>query len=190
MNKLKELVEIFSGHTFRERIESVPDGNIKVIQMKDLSDDYFSIVSLPTTIKSNEFSDKQLLKRGDVLFISKGTNNFALVFDEAYKAIASSVFFVLRLTSKQIDPYFLAWFINQENAQAYLHVGKEGSGVTNINKATLENLEVELIPKEKQQQLLTVHQLWNHEREISLALLEKKDRLIQQQLMAMCNGKV
>ena len=190
MKKLKDLVEIFSGQSFRERIENDSEGNLYVIQMKDLSDDYSSIIASPISIRSNDISGKQILRKGDVLFLAKGTNNFALVFDKSYNAIATSIFFVLRLNSNQIDPYFLAWYINQENAQAYLYTGKEGSGVTNINKATLENLEVEIIPLEKQQHLLTVHELWKHEKEISLALLEKKDKLIQQQLISMFNGKV
>lgn len=188
--KLYQIANIFSGYSFRDKVEDNPTGSVTVIQMKDLINHYSEIGLDLVKIASKDISDKHLLRKGDVLFVSKGSNNFALVYDGTNKAIASSVFFVIRLKHIEIDPYFLAWYINQENAQAYLHTGKEGTGVTNINKATLENLEVEIIPLEKQQHLLTVHELWKHEKEISLALLEKKDKLIQQQLMAMCNGKV
>jgi restriction endonuclease S subunit len=153
-------------------------GNTFAIQLKDLSKHYSEISDYPHRIKNAEVPQKQFLQKGDVLFISKGTNNFALVFDKDYSAVAISVFFVLRIQNKIVDPYYLAWYINQEKAQGYLHTGKEGTMITNINKATLENLEIEIPSAEKQKIINEINKLWKREMEISESIIAKKKKLV------------
>lgn len=179
---LKEIAEIFSGHTVRGRVESDPSGDVYAIQLKDLAKHYSEITNFPHQIKSSGVPKNQFLQKGDILFVSKGANNFALVFDKDYPAIAISVFFVLRITDKKVDPYYLAWYINQEKAQGYLHTGKEGTMITNINKVTLENLEVEIPSKEKQKTITEINNLWGREIELTIQLNAKKNVLIKKQL--------
>lgn len=175
---LKNIAEIFSGHTVRGRVESDPTGDVYAIQLKDLAKHYSEITDFPHLIKSTGVPKNQFLQKGDILFVSKGANNFALVFDKDYPAIAISVFFVLRIMDKKVDPYYLAWYINQDKAQGYLHTGKEGTMITNINKATLENLEVEIPSKDKQKMINEISKLWEREVEISEAIIERKKKLV------------
>lgn len=179
---LKEIVEVFSGHTVRGRVENDPIGDVYAIQLKDLANKYSEIRDYPHKIKLIDVPQKQLLKNGDLLFVSKGANNFAMVFDKDYPAIAVSVFFILRLTSKKVDPYYLAWYINQEKAQAYLHTGKEGTMIPNITKATLENLEIEIPSIEKQKSIAEINKLWLREIDITEAILERKKKLMNKHL--------
>lgn len=175
---LKEIAEIFSGHTVRGRVESNPSGDVYAIQLKDLAKHYSEITDFPHQIKSSGVPKNQFLQKGDILFVSKGANNFALVFDKDYPAIAISVFFVLRITDKKIDPYYLAWYINQEKAQGYLHTGKEGTMITNINKATLENMPIDVPITIKQKSIVEMNKLWLKEIEITEAIIDKKKRVI------------
>lgn len=179
---LKGIVEIFSGHTVRGRVESDPLGEVHAIQLKDLTKHYSEISDYSHRIKASGVPKNQFLQKGDILFVSKGANNFALVFDKDYPAIAISVFFVLRITNKKVDPYYLAWYINQEKAQGYLHTGKEGTMITNINKVTLENLAVEIPSKEKQNMIIEINKLWKREIEISESIIERKKKLVHSYL--------
>lgn len=186
---LKEIVEVFSGHTVRGRVEGDPLGEVYAIQLKDLAKHYSEISDFPHLIKASGVPKNQFLQKGDILFVSKGANNFALVFDKDYPAIAISVFFVLRITNKKIDPYYLAWYINQEKAQGYLHTGKEGTMITNINKVTLENLEIEVPSKEKQKKINEITKLWERELEIGEIVKLKKQALIRKQLNRIITSK-
>jgi restriction endonuclease S subunit len=187
---LKDIAEIFSGHTVRGRVESDPSGDVYAIQLKDLTKHYSEITDFPHQIKSTGVPKNQFLHKGDILFVSKGANNFALVFDKDYPAIAISVFFVLRITDKKVDPYYLAWYINQEKAQGYLHTGKEGTMITNITKQTLENMEIEIPPVETQKNIMEIHKLWLRELVISETILKKKSLLIQKKLIDLSHGKI
>lgn len=180
-------LEIFSGQAFQGRIETDPEGDCRVVQMRDIDKTYSKIQHLPHLVKSEEIPFKQFLQTGDVLFIAKGSNNYAFVFDESYKAVASSVFFVLRPDKKKANPYYIAWYINQSTAQAYLHVGKEGSSVTNINKNTLERLPLKLPPMELQSKIARVHQLLQKEIFLSRAILKKKKLFIEKGLLTKIN---
>lgn len=181
--KLQDLVSIFTGHTFRGRIENDFEGDCFVLQMKDLNSSYHKIESVPHLTKSNGILPKQFLQSGDVLFIAKGSNNFSLVFSEGYKAVASSVFFVLRPDKEKINPFFLSWYLNQTPAQVYLCKGKEGSMVTNINKTTLEELPIEVPQMETQVKIAKLHELMQKEIFLTEAILKKKRLFIENELL-------
>ncbi|HET6245895.1 MAG: restriction endonuclease subunit S [Bacteroidetes bacterium] len=187
---LKDIVEIFSGHTVRSRVENDLSGDVCAIQLKDLKNNYTEISGSPHRIKSTGIPQKQFLQKGDILFITKGANNYALVFNKNYTAIALSVFFIIRVVSEKISPEFLAWYINQEKAQGYLHTGKEGTMITNINKATLENMNVDIPSKENQERITEIHNLWQKEIQISNDITNLRQKIIYNALIQISNGKI
>ena len=66
-------------------------------------------------------AEKHLLKDGDVLFAAKGTKNFAAVFENHNEpSVASTSFFVIRLSDNKVLPQFLAWFLNNHSTQTLL----------------------------------------------------------------------
>ena len=188
LNLIKNVAEIFSGHTFREKIETVKGGDCAAIQLKDIDKSYSSILNTAHLVKGAGIMPRQFLKRGDILFVAKGANNFAISFTGNYKAVASSVFFVIR-PEKKILPEFLCWYMNQEKAQGYLHTGKEGSMITNINKLTLENMEVELPSIKKQQAIVEMHNLWLQEKALQNKIIHKKEQLLTTFFNTILNGK-
>jgi hypothetical protein len=54
--------------------------------MKDLENDYQQIGDQLSRVDCTKVPEKHLLQQGDVLFIAKGANNYALVFDKDIKA--------------------------------------------------------------------------------------------------------
>ena len=164
---MKEILQnIMSGYSFRTKVQNEIDGSLKVIQLKDLEDNYQRLGEHLTTIAEDAVPEKYLLQEGDVLFISKGANNYALVFNEDYKAVAVSAFFVLRPNQTKVTPEYLAWFINQSAAQRFFEENSAGTYTPNINKTTLMSLEVKLPSLEKQKQIAQISELAKREEAI------------------------
>src|SRR5690554_1851704 len=120
---------ISSGYSFRGRVQGVPDGNLRVVQLKDMEHDYSSIGSDCTLVDGSDIREKYYLEVGDILFISKGTNNYASVFklDDGIPTVASSVFYVIKVDSTKADPYYISWLINAVEIQHYIQANATGT---------------------------------------------------------------
>jgi len=178
MSKLKDICTISSGQTFRTKIEHNPNGEVAVIQMKDMNDDYTGISAELSLVAFEEVSNSQILHMGDVLFLARGNNNKAFVFDMDDPSVAVSLFFVLRPKKEFLDPYYLAWYLNQSNTQVYLHSSQEGSTVSSIKKQALEDLEIKVPTLNEQQKIASVYHLHLKEMELMDQIREKRNELI------------
>lgn len=172
------LTSFFSGYSFRSKVEHDPDGDLAVIQMKDLNHDFQEISDDLTRISSEGIKEKYLLEKGDVIFIAKGANNYAYVFDKPIKAVAASAFFVLRPDPAAVIPEYLAWYLNQETAQRYIEENRAGTYIPNVNKAVLLNLDIKLPELTRQKLVAKIDELRMKEHKLILDILERKDIVI------------
>lgn len=178
--KISEVLkELFSGYSFRQKVEHDPNGSVSVIQMKDL-EDYSTITAFTLTrVVGESISNKYFLKKGDILFICKGSNNYALVYDlDKPKAVASSAFFVLRPDTFKILPAYLAWYINQIPVQKYLKENMAGSYIPNINKSTIEAIEIVLPKIDIQKKVVEMDFLRKREYLLTKVLLDRRKQHI------------
>lgn len=190
-NKVVELKSILqekgisSGYSFRGKIHHYADGDIRVIQLKDFIDDYTAIGNECILIPIDKIKPKYHLKNGDILFIAKGTNNYALVFTtiDDIPTIASSALFVLKVNKKIADPQYVAWYINQNPVQNYLKTNESGTYVTSINKTAIENIPIKLPSISLQKQIARLAQLHKQEKQLSAKITNLKDSLITHQLL-------
>lgn len=178
INVNEVLKEMFSGYSFRSKVEHNTNGDLAVIQMKDLENDYQLIGENLTWISSGIVPEKYLLRQGDVLFLSKGANNKALVFDQPIKAVAASVFFVLRPDPNQIIPEYLAWYINQRETQKYIEENRAGTYIPNVNKSTVLGISIKLPPIYKQELIAKIVNASGRELKLMQRLMNKKQILI------------
>src|SRR5690606_17700296 len=105
---------ISSGYSFRGKIEDDPDGELKVVQLKDLINDYTVIGNECYRLPAEGIKEKYILKDGDILFISKGQNNNAVAFSSNHLQgtfIASSALFVIEVNRVIANPNYIAWYI-------------------------------------------------------------------------------
>lgn len=184
---LSKVSKIDSGKSFRQRIEDDPNGTCLVIQMKDISNELLTISGSPQSIIIDEINPNQLLKRGDILFMAKGNNNFAVMYDSDKPAVAVSLFFVIKPKRKDVDPEFLTWYLNSPAAQAYFHERRLGASVGNIIKEELENLEIELPELDRQIQISKLNKLFKHEKQFTLEYLKKKELFLNQIMLNLSN---
>lgn len=188
ITKIKSLVSyggIFSGYSFRGKISADRGGDLQVVQLKDIENDYSEIGDECFLIKSHKVKDKYYLKDGDILFTSKGSNNYALVYnaENHIQSVASSAFFVLRMDQQKANPNYVAWYINQKKVQKYLESQATGTYTTSINRETIENIPILLPSIEKQHQIAEIASLAAMERHLYTQILEKRNRLVQTQLL-------
>ncbi|CAN5906716.1 hypothetical protein BH11BAC7_BH11BAC7_22230 [soil metagenome] len=174
--KLENIAGINSGHTFREKVISVDGGDLAVFQMQNLDMENLQLKDPALKIKIRHIPESQLLKRGDILFLTKGPKNFAFTFQKEYPAVASSVFFVLRPDKEKIYSEYLCWYLNQESTQLELRKAKEGTTILNINKKTFEELSIKVPSLFTQQKLVNLYMLWQVEKEKTAELINMKDK--------------
>jgi restriction endonuclease S subunit len=183
MDLLKQIAKVRAGYPFRGRIEPVPDGRTRVVQIRDVLSS--GEVSLDGLIRT-EVEDRRgehLLRKGDVLFISRGTRRHAAaVTGEPDGVIASGQLFVLT-PGPGVLPEFLAWLINQRPAQQYLGENAAGSNVRIITRPVLEHLRVDIPPLETQQKIVGVHKLSLREQTLLAAIAERRARLVEESLL-------
>ncbi len=180
---LNNVSKIDSGKSFRHRIESVPNGECLVIQMKNISSDHSSIVGEPQSIRLDGISHSQLLGNGDILFMAKGNRNFATLYQSDQPAIAVSLFFIIRPDRAKVLPEYLTWFLNSSKAQGYFEQRRLGVTIGNIRKDALAQLEVELPDMKKQKQIAELNNLMRTEKYLTQEYLEKKEVFLNQTMI-------
>ncbi|RAR51075.1 restriction endonuclease subunit S [Flavobacterium lacus] len=134
----------------------------------------------PILTNSSKFNT-HLLKVGDVLFVSKGRNFFAVAYDGAYApAVASTTFLVLRVKSKIVLPDYLVWFLNHPQTQSVLWSFAKGSSIPSISKTILEQIEIPIPNLSKQNTILELHKLQLQEKKIQKQIGKLRQEYINQ----------
>lgn len=176
---------LFSGYSFRGKIKHIHNGGVRVIQLKDLKNNYTTIGDDCFLIDGDKVKSKYYLETDDVLFVAKGANNFALVYKDIddLPTIASSAMFVLKVNKDLANPDFVAWYINQKNVQNYFKSNETGTYVTSVSKKTLENAPIELPALQVQLTIAKIVNLHNIEKRLNHEITELKNKLITTQLL-------
>lgn len=182
-NYLSEIAKIDSGKSFRHRIDDDPYGNCVVIQMKDVSYENQAIDGSPQSISLDDVNPEQLLDKGDILFMAKGNNNFAIEYNLDQPAVAVSLFFVIKPNRNIVNPQYLTWYLNSPTAQAYFSENRVGATVGNIRIDVLRNMEIEIPKLHLQSQIARLNQLKIEEKIITIEYLEKKELLLNHTML-------
>jgi restriction endonuclease S subunit len=181
---------LFSGYSFREKIDPSPNGNVGVLQMKDIQNDYsnFDYQSLDK-VSNIQFKHKFFLNKGDIVFVSKGVNNYAIVIDQInFPIVASATFFIIKVDAKTMIPEYLAWFMNQKEAQNYFSEKRAGTYIPNLNKQDIMELPVKVPPLKIQMAIAKTAMLLHQEITILEKLKTNRKELIQTQLTNLINN--
>lgn len=172
------------GHSFRSKLDPDPNGNISVIQMKDLTDDNRLNTHQLVKIDIQSLQGRHRVAINDLAFRSRGqTSTAALIDQELSDAVIAAPLLRIRVKSDSVIPAYLCWFINQPTAQAVLQSKATGTGVKMIGKPVLEDLKILIPGLEVQQQIVELYQLSVNEQKLMSALAKKKEVLTNAILM-------
>lgn len=183
--KLGFFAEIKSGYAFRSAILDDSDGRLTVIQPKDIiSGDDNKFVH----IKSGTVPNHHIINRGSVLVTNRGTF-CARVFNERFKAITTSgVFVVLLNPSSGITPEYLAMYINSEMGQRQIVSKQESMTVPALTVRQMQELEIPIISKEKQNLLSKAFNASQRCKDVLLELQKQNKSLMNQILKGAIDG--
>ncbi|MGY4543636.1 hypothetical protein ACVWY0_003576 [Arthrobacter sp. UYNi723] len=180
---LADVARISSGLTVRERLEASP-GGVLAIQMADLS--IGSDLEVRGMARIPSPHPRYLVSRGDVLLRSRGhaTIAWAVPDDLPEPAVAVLPLFIIRPSTDIYDPDFLAWWLNQPDAQTHLRRAAQGQSIQMVSKATLESAPLQLPPLAQQRLIADAAHLATREAQLMHRLAECQHMLRQAQLIA------
>jgi hypothetical protein len=186
---LGDLTTITAGHPIRDAVRSVPGGDIAVVQIKNVDAD--AGVDWPAVTRTilTGRREPDWLRSGDILFSARGQRNVAVSLDRPpTKSVCSPHFFLIRIKNGGLTlPAFLAWQMNQPDAQRYFSQSATGSYITSIRRQVLETLPIQIPPLERQRLVVRFAKTAQLEKEVIEKLMENRQRelnLIARDLLA------
>lgn len=179
------------GYSFRTRIEPVSDGDIAVVQMKDLADD--NTVNLDEVVKISmlEVKEHHFLKEGDLIFRSRGLLNTSAIFQGGIeKAVVAAPLIRIRVADTgKVLPEYLNWYIAQKDAQMFLSSRAKSTSNKMIGVEAIEGLEVKLPCIEMQKNIVQLAELAYREKSLMNRLAIKYEQRITKILMQYAKGE-
>lgn len=176
MKKLGQVASIRMGYPFRSRLEHDALGALAVVQMKDIDDASLLHAENAVRVDLADVKEHHLIRPGDLVFRSRGrTNSVALVSADIGPAILAAPMLLIRPDA--VLPAYLRWYINLPSIQAALSAQAEGTSVRMISKAALEELEVPLPSRRRQQLIVEMSELATAEHELLERIALERKRL-------------
>ena len=186
---ISQIASIRAGYQFRKEAPLSPTGKYSVIQLRDSKE---ALALDDHEIQRYELKDIQsndLLRENDILLRAKGNNHFAvLVSRKVSNTLASGLCLVLRCDESKVFPAFLTWYLNQAPAQSLLNKISAGTSIPIVNKKSLGDIAVPLLPLEKQKAIGELYQLQLKEEFLSNKLLERRRQLLNTKMLKGIEG--
>ncbi|MCE7914559.1 MAG: restriction endonuclease subunit S [Nitrosomonas sp. PRO4] len=188
--KIINVATLSSGHPFRGKIPEKPGSGIYALQMKDVSPE--GGVCWDSVIETELTGKKQpdWVMPGDVLFVARGSYNYAVLVEKAdKKAISAPHFYILRVKNPLLLPAFLVWQLNQRPLQKYFDSAAEGSVTKSIRRSILEQTEITVPLLETQHKILELHKAILQEKKLYAELISNADKLMHALASDLMAGK-
>jgi hypothetical protein len=198
--RLHDIADVQLGYQHREKISHAEHGSHRLIQGKDVvrAETMTGGTDQPASwrfltdnldrVTPKGDAERYRLQPGDVLFVSRGTTNIAVPLNEQTvqpfpedwnEIIPAYTFYILRPDRSRIVPEYLAWYINQPIAQAYLTQQSRGTLVKLLPKSIFEELEVPVPSLALQRQVMELEYLRAREEGLLQRLIAARQRLVQ-----------
>ena len=178
------------GYSFRSRLRDVPSGGVRVIQMKDLTEENTVDPSTAIQIEGGLTPENQVAFAGDLVFRSRGLLPTAAILRECpCKAVVAAPLFRIRPDHSIVHPEYLLWFINHPQTQKFLASRLEGTVIKMIDKHVLEQLEVTLPSLERQCAIVELVAEAHREQAIMREISSKRSQLLAARLMNLAEGE-
>lgn len=179
--KLRKIAKIQSGYISRGKIEPHDDGSHLLIQARDVDADRLSYRTDKIIRFSPDLSHKDwVLKQDDLLFMARGARNYSILLKKIPdQVLAAACFFIIRLSSKEVLPDYLFWYLNQAPVDRYVrrHSGR-GVHMPVVRRSVLENLDIPLPNMEIQKKVAELEALRKEQEDLTNQLIEKRKQLI------------
>lgn len=161
--RVEQVCEIQSGYTARGRLSESPLG-VPALQMGDLNEQNDWNTILPRQYELGDVKHRYFVGPGDVVFRSRGSLNTASAIPEnwPYLAVAILPLILLKPHSDVILPKYLAWALNQSDAQTHFDRSARGTSLRMVPRTALSQLELDIPDLKSQSLILEANRLAEH----------------------------
>lgn len=152
--KINDFSNIRTGHAFRERLVDHPNGNVSVIQPKDIKADGTVAFSDGKYLRTN-ISSPRTLNQSDVLVVNRG-RFAAVVFDFPFEEswIVPSSIMILSIREESVLPEYIALYLNSPEGQRIFQRYFEYSTIPFISTNNMASMEIPIPPLDRQRALI------------------------------------
>ena len=178
--QLSELSDIHSGHTARGKLDPVQEGGVPALQLGDIG----TTGKMPGTgfqrYHMNKLSDRYFVRGGEVVFRSRGEPNVAAAIPDPLPepVVVIIPLLIVRPDRSRVLPEYVAWAINQPDAQRQLGAKAQGTSLRTIPKTVLENLEIAVPDLPTQKSIVELNALARQEGQLLRHLAVRRENLL------------
>jgi hypothetical protein len=172
------LTDIRVGHSFRTAIEDDPQGDIRVLQIRDIRGEAdIAFDSLPRVTWSAT-GRPPLLKPGDIVLPARGEHYDATLVRSKEPAIPSSQLYILHPKQGALSPEYLCWYLNQQEPRSYILRNRAGTSIPTLSRQVLESLPVPVPAPATQRKIVELARLWQQEQSLTRKLQSNRSKLL------------
>lgn len=182
LKKLSQIAEINSGHSFRSAINDEEEGDLYIIQAKNIKKNgKISDLKGLLKINSEELSTDLRLRHNDILLVARGygqgSYRSAIYEDLGIPAVATSSVYVIRVNDPIILPEYLVFYLNSKKGQLEIQkILTGGSLVKMLLVKDLVNLKIPIPAIKKQRNIVNLSKnFYQYEK-----LVKRKKELMKQ----------
>ena len=165
--RLAELSDIHSGYTARGRLNPLSEGGVPALQLRDVGTNGEAPGPDFQRYDLDKLSDRYFVRGGEVVFRSRG---------EPVLVIVPLV--IVRPDRDRVLPEYVAWAINQPDAQRRLGAEAQGTSLRMIPMAVLENLEIAVPDLPTQKRIVELDALARQEGQLLRQLAARREELV------------
>jgi restriction endonuclease S subunit len=190
VNELKDIANVQMGYPFRSRLELSLNGNLGVIQMKDLdAEDRVDCESIQK-IDMESCDTKHFIRKGDLIFRSRGMRNTVSIVDnEIDNTILAAPLYRIRAKKNNVLPEYLWWYINLEKSQRYLRTRLEGTHGGMISRVTLDELPLDVPSVDTQKKIVDIVRLQKRKQKLELKRIDLQELKMNALLIGLARGE-
>lgn len=183
-HRLQEVAEIRPGYPFRGKLPLSEKGEAFVVQFRHIvvGDSLRDEAGLDLDRAHLTGRKKpNFLRSGDVLFMAKGTRNFATtVVTVPDTTVCTPNFYHLRIRSRAslLEPEFLAWQLNHWDAQRYFAACSQGSVAPSVTKSQLGHLPIVIPALKQQKRIANLARAAIREEQLLSKLIDNRRRMV------------
>ena len=188
---LADVARVRQGHAFRGAIAAVPDGPVRVIQLKNLGSPELLSPELLLRTRLASRNAPQYVEHGDILLANRGSRPFAQLLDHPpAQTVCSPHLYIIQITAPELlIPAFLAWQLNHVDVQRQLRRQSAGSRQHSVRKGAVEQLRLRIPPRATQQRIVSMTQALHSARAKVEQLMQARDTEIAALAECMLQGR-
>ena len=188
--RVVDCATVLPGFAVKSAVVHAPGGRYQLIQGRHLTPGVPYRFTEQDSLRMSPRrrpSDERCVYAGDVLFASRGGNNYAVCLEAVPEpSIAPATFYILR-PAADTDAHYLAWCINQAPVQAAIAQIRTGAATPIVQRDAFAGIMIPLPALDEQRRIARLAALMNRERGLLRQLAEETEHyhaLIGRRLLA------